>query len=73
MQVNLVEKGNKIIHVADGALNDVEQYINSIFNRFPPRLYGTWVTRKELSMKDDYCFVTIQRAIVRNDLVSLDY
>lgn len=71
MQVNLINEHDKIIHVADGTESEVEEYINSIFNRFPPRLYGTWITRKELSIKDDYCFVTIQRAIVRNDLIEI--
>ena len=73
MQVNLINQNNRVIHVADGPIDDVEEYIRSTFNRFPYHLYGTWITRKDLSMQDDYCFVTIQRELTRNDIVNEYY
>lgn len=73
MQVNLINQNNRVIHVADGIIDDVEEYIRSTFNRFPYHLYGTWITRKDISIRDNYCFVTIQRELVRNDIVAYEY
>lgn len=73
MQVNLINQNNRVIHVADGIIDDVEEYIRSTFNRFPYHLYGTWITYKELFTNDDYCFVKIQRERIRNDLVENGY
>lgn len=73
MEVKTINQNNRVIHVADGPIDEVEEYIDGIFNRFPYHLYGTWITRKELSTKDNYCFVAIQRELTRNDLVENSY